>query len=51
MNEKNIRDEFAMAALTGICSASFKEPVSAKDVAEYAYVIAQAMMEERKKYE
>ncbi len=49
---KNLRDEFAMAALTGsLSNDEFLKSYSWNQFADLAYTIAQAMMEERKKYE
>ncbi len=49
-NEKTLRDEFAMAVLTGLIMNNdhslFFKP---EDDAKYCYDIANAMMEERKK--
>lgn len=42
-----IRDQFAMAALTGILSNPNENPVAPSRLAETAYVIADAMMDER----
>lgn len=48
---KTLRDEMAMAALTGIANNDFdfEEDWPATYIAERAYVIADAMMEARKK--
>jgi hypothetical protein len=43
---KSLRDEFAMAALQGMLAS---EAVFDRNMAEYAYEYADAMMEERKK--
>ena len=43
---KTLRDEFAMAALTGMCASSVME-ASNKQHAEVAYALADAMMEAR----
>ena len=43
---KTLRDEFAMAALQGMLAS---EAVFDRNMAEYAYEYADAMMEERKK--
>lgn len=58
MNNKTLRDEFAMAALQGITSsprASYNaanEPISTpRRLAEFSYTIADAMLEARKERE
>jgi hypothetical protein len=44
-----IRDQFAMAALTGLVAANYgRKDVDPLDVASWAYGIADAMMEARK---
>jgi hypothetical protein len=49
VTEKNLRDEFAMAALTGLVVANYgKKDIDPMDVASWAYGIADAMMEARK---
>ena len=48
---KELRDQFAMSALTGIIANYTNNGWKTSERAEYAYVVAQAMMEERKKYE
>jgi hypothetical protein len=45
--ERTLRDEFAMAALTGLCADPDLSPLSER-VAEHAYRLADAMMEARK---
>lgn len=45
--QKTLRDEFAMAALTGV--VQIKSPLRYKDYAEFAYKMADAMLEARKK--
>jgi hypothetical protein len=50
--KKSLRDEFAMAALTGEIANSAHEPLGNIDMprlAAWAYRIADAMMEARKK--
>lgn len=49
-NEKNLRDEFAMAALTGLSLAIFADglKVNEKVLALKSYEIADAMLEARK---
>jgi hypothetical protein len=45
----SIRDQFAMAALTGLVVANYgKKDIDPMDVASWAYGIADAMMEARK---
>jgi hypothetical protein len=45
----NLRDQFAMAALTGLVVANYgKKDIDPMDVASWAYGIADAMMEKRK---
>lgn len=44
-----LRDEFAMAALTGILANSSIDNLEAKDVAHDSYVFANAMLKERLK--
>ena len=44
-SEPTLRDQFAMAALTGILA---RRPTSREDAAEEAYAYADAMMEARK---
>lgn len=50
-NLERLRDEFAMAALTGLTSATDSEGMftfgSSKDVADCAYDIADAMLKAR----
>ncbi len=48
-DNKTLRDEFAMAALTGILANLYDEIVDIKNVAESAYAVANQMMEQRKK--
>jgi hypothetical protein len=49
ITQKTLRDEFAMAALTGLVVANYgKKDIDPMDVASWAYGIADAMMEARK---
>ena len=47
VTEKNLRDEFAMAAMTGLMAINPAKD-SLKGIAEFSYVVADAMMEARK---
>jgi hypothetical protein len=52
LNEKTLRDEFAMAALTGlIASPKAKLPQEIECLAPLAYSLADAMLKERNKGE
>lgn len=46
-NQKTLRDEFAMAALTGMCAADENYDVPAETLAIWAYEQADAMMQAR----
>ena len=46
-NTKTLRDEFAIAWLQGYMANSSTEDAEHKDVAEWAYLMADAMMIER----
>jgi hypothetical protein len=54
-DDMTIRDQFAFAALTGFCSQVRWVPPEellnkiSKDLAQYAYVVADAMLAERAK--
>ena len=45
--DDNVRDEFAMAALTGLCAGE-RYTSNSRDMAEVAYLLADAMFEARK---
>ena len=45
--ERTLRDEFAMAAVTGVMADPKRAPYSAKELAKCTYEIADAMMEVR----
>ena len=48
-SKPDLRDQFAMAALTGLVVANYgKKDIDPMDVASWAYGIADAMMEARK---
>jgi len=47
--DKTLRDEFAMAALTGLLAGAYSESPSDKITALAAYKLADAMMEAREK--
>lgn len=48
--KKRLRDEFAKAAMNGLISSLERgEPFNVKDGAEFAYRMADAMLEERVK--
>jgi hypothetical protein len=46
--KKTLRDEFAMAALTGLISIN-PAPKSLDGIAEFSYLAAESMMQERRK--
>jgi hypothetical protein len=46
--KKTLRDEFAMAALTGLISIN-PAPKSLDGIAEFSYLAAESMMKERNK--
>jgi len=49
ITEKTLRDEFAMAVLSGLVVANYgRKNIDPMDVASWAYGIADAMMEARK---
>lgn len=49
VEEKTLRDEFAMAALTGLCANKDCTDYVASALANWSYEIAGAMMRERDK--
>ena len=44
-----LRDQFAMAALAGLCASEHMTPSESRELAEYAYDHADRMLEARKK--
>jgi hypothetical protein len=48
-NEITLRDQFAMAALTGVVASSKFSTRETEDSASFCYEIADAMLEARKK--
>lgn len=47
MTENTLRDQFAMAALTGLLAG--QNPDTAEDTAQYAYYVADCMIAYRQK--
>ena len=47
--QPTLRDQFAMAALTGKMAEQFYGSIDIPDLAEYAYEMADAMLKERAK--